>query len=126
MLNGCRNQAGLIMDCFSALQIASRASLKKIVALLEDERVGEAIDLSDRLTQVVNQVFALVRDMTDGNAFSNANKAIDHYMAFGTDARLILPPRLHAGTLIPKGVVLRVGEVLESADLIPDIGYLNL
>lgn len=99
--------------------------LRTIVALLEDGRGDEAINFSDHLTQVVEQVFALVRDMTDGNAFSNANKAVDHYMAFGADARLIRSPRLHAGTLIPEDVILRVGEVLESAHLIPDTGYLN-
>lgn len=99
--------------------------LKNIVALLEEGLGDEATALSDRLTQVVEQVFALVTDMPDGNAFSNANKAVDHYMAFGADARLIRPPMLHAGIPIPEDVILRVGEVLESAHLIPDTGYLN-
>ncbi len=105
-------------NCFSR-------ELKTIVDLLEDGRVDEAAALSDRLTRVVEQVFALVADMPEGNAFSNANKAVDHYMALGADARLIRPPGLHAGTSIPKDVILRVGEVLESARLIPDTGYLN-
>jgi dihydrodipicolinate synthase/N-acetylneuraminate lyase len=99
--------------------------LKRIVALLEESRGDEATALSDHLTQVVEQVFALVADMPDGNAFSNANKAVDHYMAFGADARLITPPILHAGTPIPKDVIQRVGEVLESAELIPLTGYMN-
>jgi hypothetical protein len=85
----------------------------------------EAIALSDHLTQVVSQVFALVTDIPEGNAFSNANKAVDHYMAFGAEARLIPPPMLHAGTRVPRDVILRVGEVLESAHLIPETGYLN-
>ena len=80
--------------------------------------------MSDRLTQVVEHVFTLVNDMPDGNAFTNANKAMDHYMAFGAKARRTQPPRLHAGTLIPEDVIMRVGEVLESANLIPDKGYL--
>jgi hypothetical protein len=46
-------------------------------------------------------------------------------MAFGANSRLIGTPRLHAGTSIPKHVILRVGEVLESAHLVPDIGYLD-
>ena len=99
--------------------------LKKIVALLEAGCVDEATDLSDRLTQMVEQVFALVTDMPEGNAFANANKAVDHYMAFGEDARVTRPPMLHAGMPIPKDVILRVEDVLESAHLIPDIGYLN-
>lgn len=99
--------------------------LKTIIALLEEGRGDEATTLSDRLTQVVEQVFAIVTDMPEGNAFSNANKAMDHYMAFGANSRLIGTPRLHAGTSIPKHVILRVGEVLESAHLVPDIGYLD-
>ncbi len=99
--------------------------LKTIVSLLEAGRVDKAADLSDSLTQVVEQVFTLVSDIPDGNAFANANKAVDHYMAFGADAQHIPPPRLHAGTLIPEDVILRVGGVLESAHLIPDRGYLN-
>jgi dihydrodipicolinate synthase/N-acetylneuraminate lyase len=99
--------------------------LKTIVALLEEGRGDEATALSDRLTQVVAQVFELVTDMPEGNAFSNANKAVDHYMAFGADARLMRPPMLHAGIPIPKDVIQRVGEALESADLIPVTGYMN-
>lgn len=96
-----------------------------MVALLEDRCVDEATDLSDRLTQMIEQIFALVTDMPEGNAFANANKAVDHYMAFGEDARLTRPPMLHVGMPIPKDVILRVGDVLESAHLIPDTGYLN-
>jgi len=99
--------------------------LRTMVTLLEEGRGDEATALSDRLTRVVEQVFALVTDMHEGNAFSNANKAMDHYMAFGTEARLIRPPMLHAGIPIPKDVIQRVGEVLESADLIPITGYIN-
>lgn len=99
--------------------------LSKIVALLEDGREDEATDLSDHLTGVIEQVFALVSDVPEGNAFANANKAVDHYMAFGKDARLTDPPMLHAGTRIPMDVVLRVGDVLESANLIPGRGYLS-
>jgi len=99
--------------------------LKKIITLLEEGRADEATTLSDHLTQVIEQVFTLVIDIPEGNSFSNANKAVDHYMAFGADARFIRPPRLHAGTHIPKDVILRVGEVLESAHLIPGTGYLN-
>lgn len=97
---------------------------RKIVTLLENGRIEEANDLSDRLTQVVDYVFTLVKDIPDGNAFANANKAMDHYMAFGAKARRTQPPMLHAGTLIPEDVIIRVGEVLESAHLIPDKGYL--
>ena len=99
--------------------------LRTIVALLEEGRGNEATALSDHLTRVVKQVFAQVTDISEGNAFSNANKAVDHYMAFGADARLMKPPMLHVGIPIPKDVIERVGEVLESADLIPLTGYMS-
>lgn len=99
--------------------------LATIVSLLEAGRIDEATDLSDRLTRVEEQVSALVSDLPDGNAFTNANKAMDHFMAFGTSAWVEPPPRLHAGTCIPEDVILQVGEVLESANLVPATGYLS-
>lgn len=99
--------------------------LKTIVDLLEEGRGDEAVDLSDHLTKLVEHVFALVSDMPYGNSFTNANKAMDHYMAYGADAQFIRPPRLHAGTRIPEDVILRVGDVLDSAHMIPEKGYLN-
>ena len=99
--------------------------LRAIIDLLEGGRIDEAVALSDRLTQAVERVFALVGDIPDGNPFANANKAMDHYRAFGADARVTPPPRLHAGTVIPKDVILKTGEALESLDLIPGRGYLD-
>ena len=93
--------------------------------LLEEGRGEEAAALSERLTQVVESVFKLVTGIPRGNAFLNANRAMDHYMAFGKDALFIQPPRLNAGTYIPEDVIRRVGDVLESASLIPDTGYLK-
>lgn len=77
------------------------------------------------MTQGVDRVFALVGDIPDGNPFANGNKAMDHYKAFGADARTTPPPRLHAGTIIPKEVILKTGDTLKSLELIPDRGYLD-
>lgn len=101
------------------------AELRAIIDLLEGGSVSEALTVSDRLTKAIEGVFALVSDIPDGNPFANANKAMDHYRAFGVDGRSIPPPRLHAGTIIPEEVILKTGEVLESLDLIPEQGYLD-
>lgn len=98
--------------------------LRMVVTLLEEGRCNESVALSDRLSDVVRRVFALVADVPVGNAFANANKAMDHYMAFGAEARLISPPMLHAGICLPKDVIMRVGEILDAARLLPDKGYL--
>lgn len=98
--------------------------LKEIIVLLENENIEEAVKLSDKLSLVIEQVFGLVEGIPEGNAFTNANKAMDHYMAYGKEARSINPPILHAGVPLPEEVIFRVGDLLESAGLIPDKGYL--
>jgi dihydrodipicolinate synthase/N-acetylneuraminate lyase len=99
--------------------------LKEIIVLLEDGRHKEAVNLSDKISSVIEQVFALVSDIPEGNAFTNANKALDHYMAYGKEARIIKPPMLHAGIPLPGEVITNAGDLLESSDLIPDKGYLE-
>lgn len=99
--------------------------LREVIALLEGGKVEEATALSDRLTQAIEQVFMLVGGIPEGNPFANANKAMDHYRAFGADARTAPSPRLHAGTVVPEEVILKTGDVLESLDLIPERGYLD-
>ena len=98
--------------------------LRTIVTLLEAGRRDESFALSDRLSEVVGRVFALVTGISGGNAFANANKAVDHYMAHGAEGQHLPPPMQHAGTRLPKDVMLRVGEVLAAAQLIPATGYL--
>ena len=99
--------------------------LREVIDLLEEGNTEEAVALSDRLTRAVEEVFKLVADIPDGNPFANANKAMDHYRAFGVQGRTVTPPRLHAGMPIPEEVILKTGDVLESLDLIPETGYLE-
>ena len=112
-------------DLDSVIDLGLPIALYQLPEVTDYERSPSLVQrLADRLTQVVEHVFTLVNDIPDGNAFANANKAMDHYMAFGAKARRAQPPRLHAGTLIPEDLIMRVGEVLESAHLIPNEGYL--
>jgi dihydrodipicolinate synthase/N-acetylneuraminate lyase len=84
-----------------------------------------ARELSGRLTLAVNEVFDLVTGLPEGNAFANANKAMDHYFAHGPEAAGVIPPRLHAGGRMPREVVRSVGGVLERHRLMPRRGYLG-
>ena len=104
-------------NCFSL-------QLRAIVTLLQKGKSDEAQSLSVRLTQVINEVFKLVSDLPQGNPFTNANKAIDHFMAYGTEARQILPPMLHSRRRLPEKVIREVGKILSNAKLIPQQGYL--
>jgi dihydrodipicolinate synthase/N-acetylneuraminate lyase len=105
-------------NCFSA-------QLKQMIVDLETGRIDRAKTISDRLTQVVKAVFALVSNLPYGNPFTNANKAIDHFMAYGLKAERIEPPRLHAGTRLPGELIKQVGKILREADLVPQRGYVE-
>lgn len=99
--------------------------LHQVIELLRAGRRDEAQRLSDRLSAVVKEVFALVTGLPDGNAFANANKAMDHFFAHGPNAVSVTPPRLHAGSRLPAEVIQRAGVALERHGFMPDCGYLE-
>lgn len=88
-------------------------------------RIEDARALSERLTGAVNEVFGVVSGLPHGNPFANANKAIDHFFAYGVRALKVAPPRLHAGPTLPSDVIVATGEALTRHGLIPDKGYLE-
>ncbi len=99
--------------------------LTQIIIDLEAKRFEAARQMSDRLTAALGEVFGLVESLPDGNAFANANKAIDHFFAFGAGAAAATPPRLHAGSNLPVEVIRRTGEILSRHRLRPATGYLG-
>lgn len=99
--------------------------LYRMIKHLDHGRMPEARAVSAPLSRVVAQVFELVADLPDGNAFANANKAVDHFMAHGPDAADLPPPRLHAGSVLPSQVIRVTGELLVHYNLMPSSGYLN-
>ena len=88
-------------------------------------RREEARRLSDRLSAVVKEVFARVAGLPDGNAFANANKAMDHFFAHGRQADQVAPPRLHAGSRLPVSLIHAAGETLQRHAFMPRRGYLE-
>ena len=99
--------------------------LRQIIGDISSGRLDAARELSGRLSLAVRGVFELVGNLPDGNAFANANKAIDHFFAFGPRAAAARPPRLHAGSHLPEPVIRRTGEILEKHGLMPERGYLD-
>ena len=95
--------------------------LARIVAPGAD--AGEARRLSQAITAVINESFNAVRPVNRGNLFTNANKAIDHFNAYGPQADKLPGPRLHDGTVIPAEVLSQVGTVLTRHGLMPERGY---
>ena len=100
--------------------------LADVFAWLQAGRPGPAAALSTRVAAVVADVFALVRPLPWGNAFANANKAMDHFFAHGARAaRTAPPPRLHAGPSLPREVIAETGRLLEQHGFLPASGYLG-
>ena len=63
---------------------------RELAAMMNHLATGdrpEADRLSSRLEQVVTGCFDIVRDYPVANPFTNANKILDHIMAYGGDAR---------------------------------------
>ena len=85
----------------------------------------QAQALSRRVEAVVDVVFAAAAALPDGNAFTNANKAIDHVMAHGPKADRSAGPRLHAGTRLPGELIETTLDALARHELLPARGYLE-
>lgn len=99
--------------------------LAELIGHLRSGRRAEADTLSARLEAAVSQVFAAAAPLPYGNAFTNANKAIDHFMAHGPGAASVTPPRLHSGQRLPAELIAATGAALERHRLMPARGYLN-
>ena len=105
-------------NCFSQ-------SLYSLIESLEKNDQGKAREISERLTIVVSEVFALVQPLPYGNPFTNANKAIDHFFAFGPLANATEGPMLHEKIRIPYDVIQATGAILTHYNLMPEKGYMD-
>lgn len=99
--------------------------LSDMIAKIDEGDMEGAGDISRRLTGAVGEVFDLVKPLPCGNAFTNANKAIDHYFAFGPAAKSKQAPLLHAGIRITGDMLSRTGEILAKYKLMPAKGYME-
>lgn len=99
--------------------------LHQIREFLAAERKDEAKALSERLTQVIRELFDIVDGVAGGNKFANANKLADHYYAHGPKAAKAPPPRLHSGWGLTQGMVRATGESLARHGFMPAKGYLE-
>ena len=99
--------------------------LDQIIEDLKVRRAKAAQERSERLTSCINEVFGIVTGLPHGNPFANANKAVDHFFAFGPKATDLPPPRLHAGVSLPADVIHAAGNTLSRHGLMPEKGYLE-
>lgn len=101
------------------------AGLLAVVEGIRGGRLAEANRISAAISGSVGEVFSLVGEIPCGNAFTNANKAIEHFMAFGPGAADREGPMLHGGIRIPDGIIVAAGESLKRHGLMPEKGYLK-
>jgi len=99
--------------------------LHEIIEGLRARRAKAAQKRSEQLTSCINEVFGVVTGLPQGNPFANANKAVDHFFAFGPKATGAPPPRLHAGVSLPADVIQATGDTLSRHGLMPEKGYLE-
>ncbi len=100
---------------------------RELGQLIEDisaQRFAAARKMSERLSTVIGEAFRLANPLRDGNPYANANKAMDHFVAYGPQAGSVPPPRLHAGSHLPVEMIRATGEILSRYGLMPDKGYL--
>ena len=100
----------------------------QLAAVLDDLRHGR-VEAAERrsaaVSAAVSDAFAAVAEVPQGNAFTNANKALAHVMAYGGDALRAPPPRLYAGGHLTRAVMERVVASLGRHGLLPERGYLQ-
>jgi len=101
------------------------AGLLAVVRGIREGRLEEAGKISAAISGAVGEVFALVGEIPCGNAFTNANKAIEHFMAFGPEAAGREGPMLHGGIRIPAGIIEATGRALRRHGRMPGKGYLE-
>ncbi len=101
------------------------AELSSMMEKIDTGDMVGARDISRRLTGAVQDVFSLVQPLPCGNAFTNANKAMDHFFAFGPSAASKQAPRLHFGLRITADMISETGSILADYGLMPAKGYLD-
>lgn len=99
------------------------SQLDEMMQSIEDGQIEEAQVLSTKLIQVVEQAFAIVAGFPEGNAFANANKVLDHSMAYGNRATEFDPPLLYGGARLPRSFVESGFKLLQENSLLPQRGY---
>ncbi|MFC1805984.1 dihydrodipicolinate synthase family protein [Planctomycetota bacterium] len=105
-------------NCFAPL-------LAQVIDCANAGRSDQAQIASELVSRAISGVFELVDDLPHGNRYTNANKAVDHFMAHGPSAAALAPPMLHAGVRLPQAVIDATGALLSQLGLMPGRGYLE-
>jgi dihydrodipicolinate synthase/N-acetylneuraminate lyase len=98
--------------------------LSSIVESCSSGALEAAQDLSAKVTNVVRTVFKGAMGLPAGNVSANANKAVDHFFAYGPEAVDVAPPQIRSGERLPAEIVAIAGQALTVNGLMPTNGYM--
>lgn len=84
-----------------------------------------AIADSDALSGLVSSLFAAAEGLPSGNPFSNANRAVDHVLAYGSDCTRV-PARIASGEALPVAFIETIERLLVAAGINTASGYCPL
>lgn len=101
------------------------SQLRRVLDLIEAGSLAEAEALSGRVSRVVLSALAAASSIHFGNPFTNAAKAIDHFMAHGPNADLDAPIYVVSGATLPRSLLETARASLAAEDLMPKTGYLQ-
>jgi dihydrodipicolinate synthase/N-acetylneuraminate lyase len=101
------------------------SELDDMLRWLDEGNITAAQAISAKLVEVVSQAFSIVSEFPVGNAFANANKVLDHCMAYGAGALLINPPLLYSGARLAKSFIESALTLLRQHSLLPKTGYFS-
>ena len=99
------------------------SELAEMLFQLDEGNIAAAQVISEKIVEVVSRAFATVREFPFGNAFANANKILDHCLAYGDDALHIDPPMLYSGVQLPKRFIESAHAMLREHSFLPRSGY---
>lgn len=97
--------------------------LREVLDLLEEGRTAEADALSLRISNVVLRTLAAAAQLPFGNQFTNAAKAIDHFVAEGPEADLSAKIYVKSGATLPRTLLETAREALIREGLMPHKAY---
>jgi dihydrodipicolinate synthase/N-acetylneuraminate lyase len=98
--------------------------LQTIARLSSQGEIAAARSASDALSAAVARLFEAASSVPFGNAFSNANRAGDHVLAWGSRWRDAEPPVTVSGAPLPTDLLAEAAAAIASVRPIPEEGYL--
>jgi 4-hydroxy-tetrahydrodipicolinate synthase len=97
--------------------------LRRILERHGRDEHAQALRLSKALAILVEMLFAAAASVPFGNAFSNANRAVDHLRAYGREWPPRPPPLTASGHELPDDLLAAAADLVGHFPALPERGY---